>query len=123
LRQSLMRRKKCARRGMRCYSCKASDGKIRWHACGKPGEIHFNNSETKQKQFANKTSLWYRQQMKHRSLQKREKKSKLSKMKSNNWNWKSIDLRWIHNKKEPFDSFSIFKIDLLGRRSCLFSFF
>ena len=36
---------------------KASDGKIRWHACGKPGEIHFNNSETKQKQFANKTSL------------------------------------------------------------------
>ena len=57
LRQSLMRRKKCARKGMRCYSCKTSDGKIRWHACGKPGEIHFNNSETKQKQFANKTSL------------------------------------------------------------------
>ena len=55
--EAKMRRKKCARKGMRCYSCKASDGKIRWHACGKPGEIHFNNSETKQKQFANKTSL------------------------------------------------------------------
>ena len=41
LKQSLMRQKRCARRGMHCYSCKASDGKIRWHACGKPGENTF----------------------------------------------------------------------------------
>lgn len=48
---------KVCEKGHALLCCKTSDGKIRWHACGKPGEIHFNNSETKQKQFANKTSL------------------------------------------------------------------
>lgn len=67
-----MRRKKCARKGMRCYSCKASDGKYGGTLVASQEKYiliipkqNRSNSQTKPLYDTDK-------QMKHRSLQKRE---------------------------------------------------